>query len=90
MVPEKIATSPKRGMAFNVRWDLSVVKDPAYRSAFGQAYDLIDSVDGLDSAPLPAGMAPLPGRRQRQPHAADRREDDERLHARMWLARDLA
>jgi asparagine synthase (glutamine-hydrolysing) len=51
MVPPAVADSPKRGMAYNVRWDLSVARDPAYLDAFKRAYEAIDGIEGLDAAP---------------------------------------
>jgi asparagine synthase (glutamine-hydrolysing) len=48
-VPHGIAWSRKKGMGWNVRFDRSIAFDPAYKSAFVDAYGALDAI-GIPSA----------------------------------------
>jgi asparagine synthase (glutamine-hydrolysing) len=44
-VPRSIAWSRKKGMGWNVRFDLSIANDPAFIKAFADAYNALDAHD---------------------------------------------
>jgi asparagine synthase (glutamine-hydrolysing) len=47
MMPPEVASAPKRGMAANLRWDLSIAEEESYDTAFAAAYDVVEEA-GLD------------------------------------------
>lgn len=51
LVPRDLAWSPKKGMAYNVRWDKSVAVDQVYKDAFVKAYEAVEA-RGIEAGPM--------------------------------------
>ena len=50
-MPSDIVWSRKKGMGWNLRWDLSIVHDPKFETAFSRAFDALEGA-GITSGPF--------------------------------------
>ena len=50
-MPSDIVWSKKKGMGWNLRWDLSIVHDPKFGTAFSKAFESLEAA-GIQSGPF--------------------------------------